>query len=523
MATTLSRRTTLKLGAGGALAGGLASPAIGQGNAKVLRFVPHANLSTPDPLWSTALIAFDAAYMYADQLFGLDAKLMPQPQMLEGYELSADKLVWRFKLRENLWFHDGERVLAKDAVASIKRWSGRDLFGKRMASQLDEMKAIDDRSFEIRLKKPFAHLAYGLGATSCFIMPERIVGNTDAFTQIKEAVGSGPFRFLPKEWDQSSRAAFEKFDKYVPRQEKPEFWSGGKMAYLDRVEWHILPDAGTAAQALQKGEVDWLERPLFDLLPSLRKTPGVKVEVVDPLGSWVEIYFNNAIPPFDNPKLRAALFPAIVQSDYIQSVVGDQTELMRTGVGVFLPSSPFASSAGMEAINGPRSIAAARKLIAESGYKGEQIVQMVPTELPTANAYGMVTHQLLKDLGLNVKLETMDWGTLLSRWNAKETTEKSAWNVFAVGWAGLWTTNPGSHQALRGHKANPKMDALTEQWFDAPDLAAQKKICEDMQLLAFQEPPFIPVGQYFVPQAHRDTVTDIVQAPVTPFWNVKKG
>lgn len=519
MAPKLPRRSALALGAAAALA----RPAIAQGNAKTLRFVPHANLSTPDALWSSALIAFDASYMYADQLFGLDASLMPKPQMLEGYELSDDRLTWRFKLRENLWFHDGEPVLAKDAVASIKRWSGRDLFGKRMASQLDEMVATGDRTFDIRLKKPFAHLPYGLGATSCFILPERIVGKADAFTQIKEAIGSGPYRFLPDEWDQSSKAAFARFDKYVPRDEKAEFWSGGKKAYLDRVEWHIIPDAGTAAQALEKGEVDWLERPLFDLLPKLRKTAGVKVEVVDPLGTWTEIYFNNAIPPFDNPKLRRALFPAIVQSDFIQSVVGDQAELMRTGVGTFLPSSPYASNVGMEAINGPRSLDKARQLIKESGYNGELIVQMVPTELPTANAYGMVTNALLKQLGLNVRLDATDWGTLLSRWNAKENTGAGAWNVFAVGWAGLWITNPGSHLPLHGHKPNPKMEALTEQWFDAPDLPAQKAVCEQMQLLAFEEPPFIPVGQYFVPQAHRDSVTDIVRAPVTAFWNVKKA
>ncbi len=523
MSAHLNRRRALKLGAATAAAGGLASPAIGQGNAKTLRFVPHANLSTPDPLWSSALIAFDAAYMYADQLFGLDAKLMPQPQMLEGYTLSADKLVWAFTLRENLWFHDGTPVLSKDAVASIKRWSGRDLFGKRMASQLNEMKVTGDRTFEIHLRKPFAHLPYGLGATSCFIMPERIVGNTDAFTQITEAVGSGPYKFAPDEWDRSTRAAFSKFDKYVPRNEKPDMWAGGKVAYLDRVEWHIIPDPATAAQALMKGEVDWLERPLFDLLPQLRKAPGVQVEVVDPLGTWTEIYFNNAIPPFDNPKLRRALFPAVIQSDYIQSVIGDQTELMRTGVGPFHPASPYASGVGMEALNGPRSLDAARKLVKESGYNGEQIVQMIATELPTANAYGMVLHQMLKDIGLNVKLDATDWGTLLSRWNAKENTEKGAWNIFAVGWAGLWITNPGSHLPLHAHKANPKMEALTEQWFDAVDLEGQKKLCEQMQLLAFEEPPFIPVGQYFVPQAHRDSVSDIVRAPVTPFWNVKKA
>jgi peptide/nickel transport system substrate-binding protein len=521
MSPKLDRRSTIRLGAAAALAGGLAAPAVAQGNTRTLRFVPHANLSTVDPLWSSTLIAFDAAYMYADQLFGLDAALMPRPQMLAGYELSDDRLTWRFTLREGLLFHDDTPVRSQDAVASIRRWAQRDLFGKRIASQLDEMKALDDRRFEIRLRKPFAHLPYGLGATSCFILPERIVAASDAFTQIKDAVGSGPYRFLKDEWDSGTHAAFARFDKYVPRQEKPEFWSGGKVANLDRVEWLVLPDAATAAIALQKGEVDWLERPLFDLLPKLRGTAGLKVEVIDPLGSWLELYFNNAIPPFDNPALRRALFPAVVQSDFLQAIVGDQTDLMRTGAGPFLPGSPFASDVGMTALTGPRDLELARRLVRESGYKGEPVVQMAATDLPT-NA-SPVGQQLLQSCGLNVDYQASDWGSLVNRWNAKENTGKGAWNCFVVGWAGLWITNPGSHLPLHYHKANPKMEALTELWFDAPDLPAQQKVAQDMQRLVFDDPPFIPLGQYFVPQAMRQNLTGHIKAPVTAFWNVQKG
>ncbi len=520
MTADLRRRTAMQLGAA-AIAGGLARPAIAQGSAGTLRFVPHADMTTGDALWSTALIAFNASYLYADQLFGLDAKLLPQHQMLEGHEIADNGLTWRFRLREGLLFHDGEPVRSADAIASIKRWAQRDLFGKRMASQLNEMKAIDDRNFEIRLKKPFALLSYGLGATSCFVQPERIVGATDAFTQIKEYIGSGPYRFLKDEWQVGNHAAFARFDKYVPRQEKPEFWSGGKVAHLDRVEWKTLPDSSTAAAALERGEVDWLERPLFDLLPKLRATKGVKVEAVDPLGTWTELHFNNAIPPFDNPKLRRALFSAVVQSDYMQSLVGDQSSLMRTGVGPFLPGSPYASDVGMEAINGKRDLALAQRLVKESGYHGETIVQMVGSDLPTQVAYGAVAQQMLKQCGLNVDYQSTDWGTLLSRWNGKDT--KSPWNCFAVGWAGLWITNPGSHIPLHGQKPNPKMEALTEQWFDAPDLPARQKITADMQRLYFEDPPFLPVGQYFVPQAHRDTITDINRSSAATFWGVKKA
>jgi len=519
----IGRRTALGLPLfGAAMAGSLPRPAIGQGAARTLRFVPHANLTSIDPLWSNTLIALMHAYMTCDQLYGLDDTLTPRPQMVQGHELSDDRLTWRFTLREGLVFHDGEPVLARDAVASIRRWSQRDTFGKRMASQLVEMKALDDRRFEIRLSKPFAHLLYGLGGTFCFIYPERIA-KTDAFTQITDATGSGPYRFLRDEWVAGASAGYARWDKYVPRQEAPAFWSGGKVAHFDKVDWRILPDAATAAAALQKGEIDWVERPLLDLLPMLRRAAGVTVEPIDPLGFYGMVYFNQAVPPFNNPKLRAALIPAITQTDFMQAIVGDAEGLSRTGVGMFTPGSPYASATGMEVITGKRDLDLARRLIKESGYAGEKIVQVVPAELPAPNAMAEVARALFKDLGLNIDYQSMDWGTMIGRIQSKDPNVVKGWNVYCIAWAGLWPSNPGSHIPLYGSTPNPKMDALREAWFDALDLAAQQQVTGQMQMLGFTEPPYIPIGQYFIPHAYRTGLSGFVRAANTVLWGVRKG
>ena len=161
----ISRRTALTLGAAAFAAGSLSCPAIGGGNARVLRYVPGFNPSSLDPLWVGSVANIEAGLMVFDTLYGLDASLAPQPQMVEGHDLSADQRVWRFTLREGLRFHDGEPVRAGDAVASIGRWAQRAPLGVRMKTLLDEQRVIDDRRFEIRLKKPFPHLLYGLGLT----------------------------------------------------------------------------------------------------------------------------------------------------------------------------------------------------------------------------------------------------------------------------------------------------------------------------------------------------------------------
>ena len=293
--SSIGRRAALKL----SLAASLGLPSIGHAAQNTLRYVPYSNLIVFDPVWAISIIGLEHAYMTCDQLYGLDESFNVQPQMAAGHELSDDRLRWRFTLRDGLVFHDGEKVRAIDCVASINRWSKRDPFGVRMAALLDEMKAIDDNSFEIRLKRPYAHMLYGLGATTCFIRPERLA-KTDIGTQITDATGSGPFRYLADEFVTGSHAAYARHEGYVPRQEKASSWAGGKVANFDRVEWKFIPDPATAAAALQTGEVDWVERPLFDLIAKLKSSPGVSVELVDPFGFFAILWLNNAAPPFDN-------------------------------------------------------------------------------------------------------------------------------------------------------------------------------------------------------------------------------
>jgi peptide/nickel transport system substrate-binding protein len=511
----------------GAAATGLARPALAAG-ASVLRYVPQANLANPDPIWTTATVAQLHGYMVWDTLFGIDEGLIGRPQMLAGSDTSSDGLTWTMTLRDGLLWHDGEKVLARDCVASLQRWGKRDGFGQRLMSQTGEMKVIDDKTFSIRLTKPFPVMAYALGANGCFMMPERIA-RTDAFTQISEYVGSGPFRFLRDEWVSGASAAYAKFDKYLPRQEAPSYWSGGKVANFDRVEWVIMPDPATAAGALQRGEVDWWENPLFDLLPMLKTSPGIKIEVLDPLGALGVVAVNHTQPPFDNPKLLQAMLVALNQQDYLDAVLGEQQGLGRTA-GFFIPGSPLASDVDMDKILGKRDVALAKKLVAESNYKGEPVVLMSPSDQPQLTAMAQVTDAFYKSIGLNSVYTSMDWGTLVSRRASHEPSDKGGWNSFCTTWGGLNVSNPGSHFPLRGNGAggwfgwptDAKMEALREKWFEAPDMAAQQAVCRDMQELAFQDLPFFPTGAWFTPTGYRDNLTGFVKAGFMMFWGVKR-
>ena len=525
----IKRRSVLSAG-GAAIATaatGLARPAVGQ-QAKVLRYVPQAALANPDPIWTTATVAWLHGMMVWDTLYGIDEKLTPQLQMLAGDDVSSDGLTWKMTLRDGLVFTDGTKVLPRDCIASIQRWGKRDGFGQRLMSQVAEMKELDDKTMQIRLNKPYPVMRYALGYANAFIMPERIA-KTDAFTQISEYVGSGPFRFLKDEWVSGASSAWAKNEKYVPRQEPASYFSGGKVANFDRIEWKVMPDPATAMAALQRGEVDWWENPLFDLLPTLQKTPGIKTEVLDPLGALGVIAVNHEQPPFNNLKLLKALLPAIDQQMVMDAVLGEQQQLGRKA-GFFIPGSPFANDVDLDIITGKRNLELAKRLVGESGYAGEPIVLMSPSDQEQLKAMCAVTDAIFKSVGLNSQLTSMDWGTLVGRRASHDPSSKGGWNSFCTTWGGLSVSNPGGHFPLRGNgtggwfgwPVDPEMEALREKWFDAPDLSAQQVVCKDMQHLAFQHVPFYPTGQWFTPTAYRDYLSGHVHAGLILFWGVKR-
>jgi peptide/nickel transport system substrate-binding protein len=428
-------------------------------------------------------------------------------------------------------FSDKTPVLARDCVQSIQRWAKRNPMGNALMDRTNELVALDDKRLEFRLKKRFPILAYVLGSEGCFIMPERIA-RTDAFTQISEIVSSGPYVFLPGEFVSGSLAAYARNPLYTPRQEAPSMWAGGKVAHFDRVEFHIISDPGTAGAALAKGEVDWWENPIPDLLPQIRKNKDLRAEVIDPLGALGIIRFNHLHAPCNNVKFRRALLPAISQREFLEAYYGDLAdELGRTHCGFFTEGSPYANDAGMEAMDGPRSLEAAKKLLAESGYKGEKMVLLTPTDQPNLFAACNVFADIATKIGINVDNQNMDWGTLISRRPSKAPPSQGGWSVFITTWAGLSTASPGNNQILRGNgeaatwfgwATMPKMEELRDAWFDAPSLDAQKQIARQMQTLAFEEVPGIPTGMWFTPTAYRANLTGLIKSGTPIMWGIRR-
>jgi peptide/nickel transport system substrate-binding protein len=535
MNTKMNRRAFLKSAAGGTLAaaGGFGTPAISQRVAtRALRLVPHADLANFDPIWTTAYIARNAGLLVWDMLYGVDNKLQPQRQMVESEDVSADGLTWTFRLRAGLKFHDGEPVLAKDAVASINRWAARDSMGQMLKAIENELVALDDRTFRWVLKKAYPKilLALGkLGTPCCFVMPARIAA-TDPFKQINEYVGSGPMRFAKNEWAPGARAVFEKFNDYIPRQE-PAWWlAGGRRIASDRIEWIVIADQATAAAALQSGEVDWLELPLPDIVPALRKNRNVMVDVADPTGYIGTLFFNHLHPPFNDVRARRAVLMALNQADYMRAYVGTDDRMWKPLPGFFTPGTPLYNEEGGDILKGQRDLDAAKRLLAENGYAGETVTSMAAQDNAAHKAWGDVTADLLTRLGMKVDYAAVDWGTVVARRAQKSPPGQGGWQIFHSYWYGVDCVDPTSRpirangdKAFFGWPNIPQIETEVAAWYEAKTLDEEKAASRRLNKAAFDNAIYAPLGLYLQQQAWRTNVAGITQGPLPFFWDVAKS
>lgn len=497
---------------------------------KVLRIAPHSNLTVLDPIWTTAYITRNHGYMVYDTLFGLDAKGKVQPQMVDTWGVSKDKKVWTFTLREGLEFHDGKPVTAEDVIASLSRWSKRDAMGERLMQFVERMEANGPRSFRIRMKEPYGLVLESLGKPSSnvpFIMPRRIA-ETPADKQIGEFIGSGPFVFAKDEWKPGERVVYAKFDRYRPRGEPPSGTAGGKVVKVDRVEWHIIKDPQTQANALAAGEIDIIETPAFELYESLKKNPNVQVVNMVPLGYQAIIRFNHLQPPFDNPKVRRAAMAALNQPAFLRTQVG-VSELYRTCFSIYPCKTPFESSKGMEFIAKP-DMKRAQQLLKESGYDGTPVVLMQPTDLVVISKLPVVGAQLLRQAGFKVDMQAMDWQTLVSRRAKKDPPSKGGWNVFFTVWASVDAIMPITMNAVSascdkawfGWPCDKALEDLLSAFARSEEEKERKVLAEQIQARAMEIGTHAPLGEYLIPLAARRNLKGFVTGYVQVMWNVTK-
>ena len=528
----MRRRELLKTAAAATLMAGLA-PRLGRGadRAKTLVFVGVADLSVLDPVVTGARPTRNAAYLVFDTLYGIDTEWKAQPQMVEGHIVEEDGLTWTLKLRDGLRFHDNEPVLARDVVASIRRFAPRVIFANALMDANDELSAPDDRTVQFRLKRPFPHLPEALagpGGNVPAIMPARLAAESP-FKPVAEVVGSGPYRFLKDEYVSGARAVFQRFAEYQPRAGGPVgFTAGPKVAHFERVEWVTL-DPFSASAALRRGEIDWWENPARDLVGEVSGDPNITVVSHFATANGM-MFLNQRYPPFDNPGIRRALLGAVDQAEAMSAIAGSDRNNWRDDVGLFGTGSPLATDVGIEVLRSPRDYAAVKQALAAAGYKGEKIVVIVPTDVSELGNLTRTGAEQLRRAGMNIDQQEMDFGSVVRRRNNQGPPDKGCYNMFCgLIDRSLPNVHPYGNLAIRadgkepvnGWANSPRIEELRAAWLDTADLEQQKRICVDLQKQLWEDVPFIPMGEYWQASAYRRRLTDIVPGCFATFYGVR--
>ena len=505
----------------------LAQPAVAQ-PAKVLRVVPHADLTVLDPVWQSVVISRLHGAMIYEELFAWDSKLQPKPQMVDTWSVSPDKLTWSFTLRPGLRFHDGSPVTTTDVVASLKRWMMRDVIGAKLATYGVTLTPTDANSFTLALQKPFPMMLFALGSAVVqipVIMRARDI--EDPAARVNTAIGSGPFRYVAAERLAGALTVYERNPDYVPRAEPADGMAGGRVVKVDRIEWKVIPDASTAAAALQAGEVDIWEQPSLDLLPKLATNPNIRLQRLTELSNQGALRANALHPPFNDIRARQALNYIVDQGDVMAAAFGDEKYWRRCNA-TYVCGGPYGTEAGAEGFH--QDFAKARQLLADSGYKGEKLVFVATKEIGTLAQMAEVVSDAMKRAGLNVDVVWGDWGTTVSRLSQTKPPAEGGWNFFLTTASGptmhhpltnLYGTTTCSGAGAVGRPCDELAEKLRQDFLDADD-ASRPAALERLHRRFAEVVPYRVLGQYDQPIAMRSNVSGVLESPLLVYWNIEK-
>src|ERR1700749_3507648 len=332
---------------------------------QVLKVVPSADVAELDPTRASNQIGRIYAPMVFDTLFALDHTLAPKPMMVEQETISQDRLTYTFTLRSGLKFHDGSPVTTRDVTASITHWMNGSATGGERKSRLDLMTVQDPLTFTLKLKEQFGLLEFllaGAGAPIAGIMREADANRPDS-QPLTNPVGSGPFRYVVGERVSGHRVVFERNPDYVPRAEPPDGAAGARIVKVARVEWDVIPDPATAANAMVTGEADFWDTVTPDMVPFL-KQHGINVRRTAALPSVAWVRPNFELPPFNDARARQALALLIDQKEFMQAVAGDTP--WSTCYSFSVCGSLLGTEIGSEAYR-KTDIAKAKQLLVDAG------------------------------------------------------------------------------------------------------------------------------------------------------------
>jgi peptide/nickel transport system substrate-binding protein len=479
----------------------------------VLRVALIGEPPTLDAHATTAVITREIGINMYEGLFALDGKYQPVPLLAEGVEALDGGKRYVIRLRNNVKFHNGKALGAADVVASLKRWGAVASPGKAVFKTVEAVEAKGPLTVEIRLKEPSSSLLTILAHvdSAAFIYPKEIVDATGE-GQLKEYVGTGPFKFVEHRPDRHIKLA--RFDGYAARAEPASGLAGQRVAHVDELLFLPVPDYATRQAGITTGEYQYIQQIKPDQYDRIKTTPGVEPVVVKPYG-WVTLVLNTKQGVMADKRVRQAVQAALDSDPMMLAGLGHK-DFYRLDPGIVFQEQAYHSRAGAALYN-QRDREKAKRLLKEAGYAGQPVRWLVTTEYEHHYKPAVVAKSHLEEVGFKIDLQVSDWATVVQRRNKPEL-----YDVFSTAFVFVPepTVSPQVLCEWPGWWCNPEKEALLQAMGREFDLRKRQATWEKIQTIFYADAARIKVGDYFRLDARRKDVQGYEPGPYMHFWNV---
>ncbi|NIO05605.1 MAG: twin-arginine translocation signal domain-containing protein [Proteobacteria bacterium] len=481
-----------------------------------LRVALPDNPPTLDTHWVTTYLVIDAAWHYVEPLFTLGEKFEVIPMLADGHQVSPDGKVYTIPLRRGVLFHNGKEMTSEDVVASIVRWGNHAQTGKQIFKLIESFEAKDKYTVEARLKSPSgAFLSFlALPRQMAGIYPKEVV-DAAGKGEIKEYIGTGPFRFV--EWKPDQHIKMVRFDKYSACSDPARGYGGKKVPYVDEIRFIPVPDVATRIASVESGDLDlgdWIPPDAYD---RLKREGRIEPLIVKPK-EYLKAVLNHAGdgPVSTNRKVRQAMQAAINCEPVMLAAFGNKN-FYRLDPGLMFEEQVWWTDVGGENYN-QNNPEKARRLLKESGYNGEPIRWMCSQSFMWMYNSALVSKQQLEKIGFNIDLQVYDWATVVQRY----TTDPKLWDVFMTGEG--FNPDPTQLEVVscyaEGKWCDPKKNELLEKLSLEADFEKRFAIWKDLQRWHYEDVGVIKMGDFFSMRIMGKRVRGFRNL-VQPFeWNV---
>ncbi len=446
-------------------------------------------------------------FLIYENLTWVDNDVNVQPKLAESWQVSPDGTVYTFKLRQGVKFHNGKVLDANDVKYSLERVldpkvgsSGRgDLV---MIKQID---AVDNNTVKITLNEPTGPFLVNLAGRYNAIIPKDSAPTGD--TLRRTAIGTGPFAV--EEFVPAQRLALKK---------NPDYWEKGR-PYLDKLVIQVIPDEQTAMAGLRAGAVDAMgieDAKNFLLVKDDKsvvatRTLAIKIDIMELPGD---------IDPVKDPKVRLAILLALDKPAIMQAGIMGLGQV----IGGMPPAMKFWALGPDQLPNQKRDVAKAKQLLADAGHpNGFDMKLRTIVGYATMAANAPIIAANLKDVGINVTVETVDLGVWIEDWNKRrEPITLNAWGGFMdpdLLYYRHFHSQPKGMDFRRWN--NPKADELLDKGRSTVDPAQRKPYYDDLQKLMAEDPICIPLYSADLLTVQRPQVKGYVQHPSGWYFGFK--